>query len=281
MVVVAGILAAITWVIDIGAAAVGAKRVGASPWAIVGAAIGTIAGVFTGLVGLLFLPLAGAAIGEYLAKRDLRRAGHVGIATWLGLLIGTAAKVAIVFAMIGLFVLALVSVAQRGAPMTGVQIFILAVGCLALLLGALIAVMRVRTIFSGAKVKGTIVGTSQSSGGLDKHNRKITFNAPIVEFTHAGRKVKFTSSMGVPEGDRGGRHGERALPARRSGKQRRDRHADADVGLPDHGADRRRHLRRDRASRGLQVAALSGCASRRTRCTKCSFLATGRDTTNG
>ena len=108
VVVVAGILAAITWAIDFGAAAVGAKRVGASPWAVVGAAVGTVAGVFTGLVGLLFLPLAGAALGEYLAKRDLRRAGQVGVATWFALLIGTAAKVAIVFAMIGMFVLALV-----------------------------------------------------------------------------------------------------------------------------------------------------------------------------
>ena len=108
VVVVAGILAAITWAIDFGAAAVGAKRVGASPWAVVGAAVGTVAGVFTGLVGLLFQPLAGAALGEYLAKRDLRRAGQVGVATWFALLIGTAAKVAIVFAMIGMFVLALV-----------------------------------------------------------------------------------------------------------------------------------------------------------------------------
>jgi uncharacterized protein YqgC (DUF456 family) len=104
---VAGVLAALTWVIDVAAAAAGAKRAGASPWAIAGAAIGTIAGVFTGFVGLLFLPLAGAALGEYLAKRDLMRAGHVGLATWIALLIGTAAKVAIAFAMVGLFVGAL------------------------------------------------------------------------------------------------------------------------------------------------------------------------------
>ena len=108
VVVVAGVLAALTWVIDIASAAMGAKRVGASPWAIVGAAVGTIAGVFTGLVGLLFLPLAGAALGEFLARRDLLRAGKVGLATWIGLLVGTALKVAIVFAMLGLFVVALV-----------------------------------------------------------------------------------------------------------------------------------------------------------------------------
>ncbi|CAG1005763.1 hypothetical protein BURK1_03236 [Burkholderiales bacterium] len=107
IVVVAGILAALTWVVDFAAAAVGARRVGASPWAVVGAALGTVAGVFTGLVGLLFLPLAGAAIGEYLAERDMLRAGRVGLATWLGIVIGTALKVAIVFAMLGMFVAAL------------------------------------------------------------------------------------------------------------------------------------------------------------------------------
>jgi hypothetical protein len=104
IVVVAGVLAALTWVVDFAAAAAGARRVGASPWAVAGAAIGTVAGIFTGLVGLLFLPLAGAAIGEYLAERDMLRAGKVGLATWLGIVIGTALKVAIVFAMLGMFV---------------------------------------------------------------------------------------------------------------------------------------------------------------------------------
>ena len=108
IVVAAGVLAALTWVIDFAAASVGAKRVGASPWAIAGAALGTIAGVFTGLVGLLFLPLAGAAIGEFLAERDVLRAGKVGVATWLGLVIGTALKVAITFAMLGIAAAALV-----------------------------------------------------------------------------------------------------------------------------------------------------------------------------
>jgi uncharacterized protein YqgC (DUF456 family) len=102
-----GVLAALTWAIDFFAAAAGAKRVGASPLAIAGAAIGTLAGVFTGFVGLLFMPLVGAAIGEFIAERDVRRAGKVGVATWLGLLIGTAAKVAIVFTMVGVFVAAL------------------------------------------------------------------------------------------------------------------------------------------------------------------------------
>jgi hypothetical protein len=103
-----GVLAGLTWVIDFAAAAVGAKRVGASGYAIVGAALGTLAGILTGLWGLVFMPLVGAAIGEYIARRDVKRAGMVGIATWIGLLLGTALKVAIVFTMLGVFVAALI-----------------------------------------------------------------------------------------------------------------------------------------------------------------------------
>ena len=53
------------------------------------------------------MPLGGAAIGEFIAQRDVRRAGTVGFATWLGMLLGTAIKIAIVFTMIGVFVVAL------------------------------------------------------------------------------------------------------------------------------------------------------------------------------
>jgi uncharacterized protein YqgC (DUF456 family) len=108
LVVVFGVLTALAWAVDYFAAIAGAKRVGASRLALIGAAIGTLAGIFTGLWGLLFMPLVGAAVGEFIAQRDWSRAGKVGIATWIGLLLGTAVKVAIVFAMVGAFVFALV-----------------------------------------------------------------------------------------------------------------------------------------------------------------------------
>jgi uncharacterized protein len=108
LVVIFALLTAVAWAVDYFAAAAGARRAGASKLAVVGAMVGTVAGIFTGLIGLLFMPLVGAAVGEFIAQRDLRRAGTVGVATWLGLLVGTAIKVAIVFAMIGVFVLALV-----------------------------------------------------------------------------------------------------------------------------------------------------------------------------
>ena len=103
----AAVLTLISVVSDYVAAALGARRVGASRKAVIGAVIGTLLGIFSGLWGLLFLPLLGAAIGEYLVLRNLQRAGQVGIATWVGLLLGTAVKIAISFTMIGMFIAAL------------------------------------------------------------------------------------------------------------------------------------------------------------------------------
>jgi uncharacterized protein YqgC (DUF456 family) len=107
-VVVLAVLAVVAIIIDYVAAALSAKRVGASKQGIIGAALGTLAGVFTGLWGLLFMPLVGAAIGEFIAHKDMFRAGKVGVATWFGLLVATAVKLAIAFTMIGVFVAALV-----------------------------------------------------------------------------------------------------------------------------------------------------------------------------
>jgi uncharacterized protein len=101
------VLAVLAWAMDYVAAALGAKRAGASRLAIVGAAIGTVAGIFMGIVGLLFMPLVGAAVGEYMARRNHGQAVRVGIATWLGLLAGMLAKFVLAFAMIGIFIAAL------------------------------------------------------------------------------------------------------------------------------------------------------------------------------
>lgn len=106
-VIALGVVAAIGIAIDYAATTIAAQKAGASKLGLIGAAVGTIAGVFTGLIGIFLLPLVGAAIGEYLARRDALRAGRVGLATWIGLLVGIVAKLAIVFAMIGVFVAAL------------------------------------------------------------------------------------------------------------------------------------------------------------------------------
>lgn len=101
-------LAILAFVLDYISAVLGAKRVGASRQAIWGAAIGTVAGIFMGIVGVFIMPLVGAAAGEYLARREHGRAIHVGVATWLGLMAGMLAKFVLAFVMIGIYVVALV-----------------------------------------------------------------------------------------------------------------------------------------------------------------------------
>lgn len=100
-----GLIAAATYLVDFAAAALGAKRMGASRGAIAGAALGTLLGLPLGLPGVIFGPLAGALIGEWIAHRDWRRAGQVGLAAWVGFMVGTAVKIALAFSMIAIFVL--------------------------------------------------------------------------------------------------------------------------------------------------------------------------------
>ena len=103
--VVLGVLCLLALAIDFVAGLLGAKRVGASPHAIWGAMLGTIVGLFFGLPGLVFGPFLGAVAGELLIGSRLERAAHVGVGTWLGLLFGTLAKIALCFAMLGVFAL--------------------------------------------------------------------------------------------------------------------------------------------------------------------------------
>ena len=96
----------ISSVLDYIAGAMGAKRVGASQYAVWGALIGSIVGVMGGVIGLILGPFIGAAAGEMYARRDLMHAGKVGIASGIGMLIGAIAKVGLALAMIGVFALA-------------------------------------------------------------------------------------------------------------------------------------------------------------------------------
>jgi len=103
---VLGVLTALSFVADIVATGAGAKKAGASKQAVIGAAIGTIVGIFFGIIGIFAGPFVGAAAGEFLAKRDLIRAGKVGYGTLFGLVLGAAMKIALALAMVGVFVTA-------------------------------------------------------------------------------------------------------------------------------------------------------------------------------
>lgn len=103
---IVSVLAVVSWVLDYVAGLLGARKVGASKLAIVGAAVGTVAGLLFGFIGVLFMPFVGAAIGEYLDRQNHQRAVQVGVATWVGIMIGLIAKVVIAFVMIGVFAVA-------------------------------------------------------------------------------------------------------------------------------------------------------------------------------
>lgn len=106
-VVVVSVLALLAWILEYLAGLMGAKKAGASKQALLGAAMGTVLGLFMGVVGVLFMPLVGATVGEYLAQKDQKRAVKVGIATWIGIMVGLIAKVVLAFVMVGIFVAAL------------------------------------------------------------------------------------------------------------------------------------------------------------------------------
>ena len=95
-----------TYGLDFVATAVGARRFGTSWWGVLGALAGALVGLFLGFVGLLVGPFLGAFVAELIARRDLRQAGRAGLGAWLGLLLGTAGRLGLVLAMVGIFVVA-------------------------------------------------------------------------------------------------------------------------------------------------------------------------------
>lgn len=105
-VIMLAVLTLLSLGVDIAAALMGAKRVGASRLALLGAAIGTVVGLFMGFVGILVGPFVGALVGEFLHGRKLDMAAKVGVGTWLGIVFAAVLKLALGFAMLGIFLLA-------------------------------------------------------------------------------------------------------------------------------------------------------------------------------
>jgi len=106
-----GFLAALGYAVDFVAGAVGARKFGASRRAVLGAAIGAVVGALcvvfgfvAGLPGLVLGPFLGAVVGEMSEHGDLRRAGWAGFGTTLGVAFGAAAKIALSFTMVAVFV---------------------------------------------------------------------------------------------------------------------------------------------------------------------------------
>ncbi len=103
------VLTLASYALDFASGYFGAKYFGATKWGVIGATIGIIVGLFTGFVTLLFAPVIGAIAGEIFAGKQLVSAGKAGWGTLLGSLAGMIGKLAIGFAMVIWFLLAVPS----------------------------------------------------------------------------------------------------------------------------------------------------------------------------
>src|SRR6186997_1511351 len=100
------LLTLVSYALDFASSYFGAKYFGATKWGVFGAVVGGIIGIFTGFVTLLFLPIAGAIIGELIAGQRLVKAGKAGWGTLLGTLAGMIGKLAIALAMVSWWLVA-------------------------------------------------------------------------------------------------------------------------------------------------------------------------------
>jgi uncharacterized protein YqgC (DUF456 family) len=100
------ILAAITalaQVLDYLAGALGAKKFGGSLWAVIGAVIGGVLGLFFGPPGLVLGPVVGAIAGEFLKSGELEHSLRAGFGALVGMAVGLLARFTLAFTMVGLF----------------------------------------------------------------------------------------------------------------------------------------------------------------------------------
>jgi hypothetical protein len=103
--VVLGLLTAVSIVVDIGATAYGARRFGATRWGMWGAFLGLlVGGVAIPPFGVILGPVAGAALGEMLRGSEFKPALRAGWGTIYGLLLAGIARVVFGVAMTGLWV---------------------------------------------------------------------------------------------------------------------------------------------------------------------------------
>lgn len=101
-----GVIAVAIWVVDFAAGVLGAKAFGASRWAVIGAALGLLVGLFLGLPGIVLGPAVGAIVLEYARDPNFGRAMKAGVGAFLGFVLGSAVKVALSFVLVGVLLFA-------------------------------------------------------------------------------------------------------------------------------------------------------------------------------
>lgn len=105
-VVILAVMTTLAFAVDFISSSLGARGAGASREAVVGAALGTLFGIFFGFAGIVLGPFVGAVVGEFMARRNMGQAARAGVATWIGFILGIGVKLMLAFTMVGIFIVA-------------------------------------------------------------------------------------------------------------------------------------------------------------------------------
>jgi hypothetical protein len=97
-------LAALAYILEYVASAVGVKKFGGSVWAIVGAVVGAVVGLFFGPPGLLIGPVIGAVAGELIKSGEVEHSLKAGFGALVGIAVAILSRVALAVTMVGLIV---------------------------------------------------------------------------------------------------------------------------------------------------------------------------------
>lgn len=108
-----GLLTVASVAVDFGATAMSTRHFGAGRAAVIGATLGLLVGMFFSLPGILIGPFAGAFVGHVLARGTLMQSTRAGMGAWVGILVGSVAKLLIGLLMVGVFAVAWLT---GGAP---------------------------------------------------------------------------------------------------------------------------------------------------------------------
>jgi uncharacterized protein len=104
--IVLAVITLLAMAADFLASIFGPKLTGSSRWAVLGAGVGAIVGLFFSLPGLIIGPFVGAVAAEYIYRENLGQATKAGLGAWLGLIVGAVAKIAALASLLGIFALA-------------------------------------------------------------------------------------------------------------------------------------------------------------------------------
>jgi uncharacterized protein YqgC (DUF456 family) len=95
-----GLIVLITLVLDYYIPIWGTKRFGGTKWGAWGCTLGFLAAFWLGPWGIIFGPMAGAFIGELLARQDSKTAFRSAMGSFVGFLLGSFVKVVACFFML-------------------------------------------------------------------------------------------------------------------------------------------------------------------------------------